>query len=496
MNIMSFLNQSGALGQFNEVVPAAARMGGKLSRSSILTGRQTVQIKPQGPKDLGSAGTGGGNQTVSFLLTGNMGGLVDPRSIRISYFQEVAGGTGVVCPDDGHVFTTCQIAMGGQLIENIQHCAKVSVIEAKLGGSKSWYQSAGSFCGFELLNGELSDVVPTTTYATTMSGAWGYVPGVAQAIENRYTRTSNLLSQNNLRGAQRSIPLGLVSGVGRIEQYIPLGLFNDLTLTLQTGSAAEVLFNYSSSSAGDYSLQNVTLTYDVVVPHPDFMALLERTANDPNSEGISIPFESTTMAVGSKISASASALTNIDLVVTKSTTNLLRAHAVFIHNANIASLTYPSQSCFSHAGVAAYQWKIGSSVFPQLPAAGNAEMFLTSLAAYGSPVQENASVINRYLWGNSTDPSTAGTGAVFPDSECTTAKFAYADSFIPSMNFRTVVGDVVQSVMDGFNVSASSGSAVGLSLLAAPPAEYLPIIMMVSAKVLSSRGGAAQVIGA
>ena len=67
LSIMSFTNQSGELSQFSEVVPEAARVQG-LTRSSILTQRRRVRIPPQTGPTAGSAGTGGGNTQMQFLI--------------------------------------------------------------------------------------------------------------------------------------------------------------------------------------------------------------------------------------------------------------------------------------------------------------------------------------------------------------------------------------------------------------------------------------------
>ena len=67
VSIMSFANASSDLSQFSEVVPEAARVQG-LTRSSILTQRRRCKIPPQTGPTAGSAGAGGGNTQMQFLI--------------------------------------------------------------------------------------------------------------------------------------------------------------------------------------------------------------------------------------------------------------------------------------------------------------------------------------------------------------------------------------------------------------------------------------------
>lgn len=212
---MSSLYQSGSQMSMEEVVPAAAAVKG-LTRSSILTQRRRVRIAAQGGRDYGTNGTNGGNQQLQFLLS-DAGGLVDPASISLVYnFQ-----TNSAVPDDGHPFTRVQISLNGQLLDDVNSAAKNTNAEVNLGATKDWYSTSGSFCGFELLNNELNTGAASVASATALqqySGAWGDVSGNWLNMEARYDDAAT--TANPLGGQQRLLPLGLISGVGRMKNYL------------------------------------------------------------------------------------------------------------------------------------------------------------------------------------------------------------------------------------------------------------------------------------
>jgi hypothetical protein len=491
---MSFTNQSGDLSPFEEVVPDAARVTG-LARSSILTQRRRCRTTPQSGQNYGVNGSGAGNAQVQVLIA-DQGGLIDPRSIVINYTIQTTGTASV--PDDGHPFTTVQVLVNGQIMDSIQNAMKLTNIEMKMGGSRTYYQSAGSFQGFELLNPDLVSTATTTSVSLATVPAWGAVSLNLAELNARTTRTANVL-WGNYAGEQRSIPLGLMSGVGRMKTYLPIALLGEISLVLIAGTPGEVMVQNSSAADCNFSLANVSVEYDVVVPNTEYMNLLQKIATTPGESGLNMPFESSIVTAGASIAASASALVQNEVIVSRATNHLLRAHAVQIPTALLQSQAYPSQSCFSHAGVWSAQWRIGSQVYPQLAAQGDAALFNMSMLAYGSVAQENGSVINRALWGNSTNGATAGTLAVYETAQVASGgstKFAFADSFIPSYGFQTVKGDAVPLDVDGVSLAGASGSQLITSFISAPQVAYTPFILLVALKFLQAKGGAVQVVGA
>ena len=490
---MAFTTQSGDLYPFTEVVPASAQFGAP-ERSSILTQRRRARVTPQTGPSYGSAGQGAGGAQIQFLLA-DMGGLLDMRSIVLNYtIQTYATGT-TACPDDGHPFMTAQALLNGQLLENIQNAPKLANVEMTMGASKSYYQTAGSLQGFELLNNDLVTNVPASTVAASIT-AWGYAKGNQGSVQVRSSRAATA-KFNNIAGEQRSIPLGLMMGLGRMKQYLPIALTGELALVLIAGTPADVLFDITSALVADYSLSNVSLEYDIVVPDQRYMQVLQKVAmEDP--VGLTMPYESSIVTAAAAISLSTS-MTQNDLIVSRATNHLLRASVVQVPTSAVSLMGYPSQSAFSHAGVFSVQFRIGSQVFPQIAAQGDAALFNMSLSAYGSPEQENGTVTNRCLWGQSTNAATAGTAAVLETAEASsggTLKFCYADRFIPTYGFQTVKGGAVPLDVDGVSLSGSSGSQLICSLVSAPGVAYTPFVIITALRFIKAQGGAVQVVGA
>jgi len=491
---MAFTTQSGDLYPFTEVVPASAQFGAP-ERSSILTQRRRARVTPQTGPSYGSAGQGAGGAQIQFLLA-DQGGLLDMRSIVLNYTIQTYATSTTACPDDGHPFMTVQALLNGQLLENIQNAPKLTNVEMTMGASKSYYQTAGSLQGFELLNNDLVTNVPSSTVTASIT-AWGYVAGNQGSVQKRTSRASAAVF-NNIAGEQRSIPLGLMCGLGRMKQYLPIALTGELAFVLIAGQPNDVLFDIASTTAGDFSLTNVSIEYDIVVPDQRYMQVLQKVAME-DAAGLTMPYESSIVTAAAAISASASSLTQNDLIVSRATNHLLRASVVQVPTSCVSLQGFPSQSCFSHAGVYSAQWRIGSQVYPQVAAQGDAALFNMSLCAYGSAEEENGTVTNRCLWANSTNGATAGTAAVYETAESSasgTLKFCYADRFIPTYGFQTVKGGVQPLDVDGVSLAGASGSQLIVSLVSAPGIAYTPYVVLTALRFVKAQGGAVSVVGA
>jgi len=485
---MSFQNQSGDLASFVEVVPEAAKMG-QLSKSSLLTQRRRVRITPQ------TGSSSGPSQQVQFLLSDGSG-MLDLRSVVVNYTLNINAGTGSTCPDDGSVFVTAQALLNGQLLESIQNAAKVPNVEMTMGGSKTYYQTAGSFQGFELLNNDLvADALTTTQLTNTTTPQYGGVANNVASISARYKRAANAV-WNNTAGSQRSIPLGLLMGLGKMATYLPLALLGELSFVFTTGSNADVIFQASASTDGTYTLSNLSLEADIIVPDGRFMSLLQKVAGEDG--GMTLAYESHVVATGGVISSSASALQETSIITSRATNHLTKSSIVFVPTTLTGSISYPSQSCFSHAGLFGFQTRIGSQVFPQIAAQGDASIFNTSLAAYGSVVQENGSATNRVLWANSTNGTTAGTAAVYEDAVSTSgsARFAYADRCVASYGYRVVKGGAEPLDVDGVSLAGASGSQIIHTIVSAPQTGYTPYVFLTALRFIKASSGAVSIVGA
>jgi len=483
---------------FEEVVPASAMVKG-LTRSSILTQRRRIRAPPQTGINYGSAGAGAGNRQLQFVIA-DAGGLLDPASINLVYNVQTSGTAGSTpVMDDGHPFVRCQINLNGQNLEDNAQCAKTTNAEVKLSTDQTWYKNEGSFCGFELLNNELNFAVPVATPTVAQqqaySGAWADVLGNLPSIYARQTTTGAVF--NPYGGEQRSMPLGLMSGVGRMKQYLPLNTLGELNITLFTGSKGECVFQTSGSTDGDFSLAGVYVEYDIVVPHPAYAELLHKMANDPSEPGLTMPFESTIMASSGTIGTSAT-LAESSVIVSRATQNLLRSFVILQPSTLASSPNYPIQSCFSHCGTYKIQWRIGSAYYPAIPAEGDASMWAMTMSAYGSAeLNTGTTVVNRNLWSNYTYAVAPTMGAFEPVGA--SIRNAFADSFVPSFGFQIVKGRSEPLDVDGISLSGASGSQAVVVITLAPNtngASITPTVALVALRFISAQGGAVRVIGA
>ena len=478
---MSFQNQSGDLASFVEVVPESAKMG-QLSKSSLLTQRKRVRLTPQtGP-------TSGPSSQIQFLISDGSG-MLDLRSVVIN-FTMFCTGSGSVAPDDcGAVFSTAQALLNGSLLENIQNAGKVSNVEMTMGGSKTYYETAGSFQGAELL---APDLINDTT-----AGQYGVVSSNLASIDARYKRLANPM-WNGIRGTQRSLPLGILMGLGKCATLLPINILGELGLVFQTGSNSDVLFQTGTSGDATYQLTNISLEADIVVPDGRYMQLLQKVASEEG--GMTIPYESVVVATGGQINASPSSLQESSIITSRATNHLTKSSIVFIPQALTSSFFYPSQSCFSHAGLFGFQTRIGSQVFPQIAAQGDASIFSTSLCAYGSAMQENGTATNRVLWANSTNTSAGGTlSASYEDAVSVPAaasRFAYGDRCVPSYGYRVVKGGAEPLDVDGVSLAGASGSQIIHTIVSAPQTNYTPYVLLTALRFIKASGGAVSVVGA
>jgi len=211
-----------------EVVPDSAMVKG-LSRSSILTQRRRVRVPAQTGISYGANGAGGASRQIQFVIA-DAGGLLDPASVNILYNAQVTGTNAVL--DDGHPFTRVQVSINGALMEDNAAAAKCTNAEVKLSTDQGWYSNEGSFCGFGLLNNQLTTgpatTSPTAAQQQQYGGAWGDVTGNVLAADARQSIAPNTVPWNPFGGESRIMPLGLISGVGRMKQYLPLSVFGKI----------------------------------------------------------------------------------------------------------------------------------------------------------------------------------------------------------------------------------------------------------------------------
>lgn len=486
---MSFQTQSGDLASIQEVLPAALKTG--LSSAGLLLQRKTVKVAPQGGQVLGTAGAGAGNRQLNFLLSAG-GGLIDPSSVRLNYNVQVSGTGALVSTDDGHPLSIVNVLLGGQPLEQITSACRLTNMELAVAGSQSYYKTAASFQVGSLLNNDITTVAEAVNQ-------YGFVMNNLTDCKARQTRAASPQT-GNITGEPRSFPMSLVSGFFRCKQYIPDAL-GDLVITAQTLSAVEYVFNAGSTADGDYSMNNISVEYEVVYPDPRYANVLRKVMTDP-ADALLIAYESAIVSTGAQVTASATSLVENTLIVSRSSTNLTRAAIAFVNAAGQAAANYPGQSAFSHAGIFSAQVRIGGNIYPNQAAQGNASLFNMSLSAYGSPTLESGSITNQALWSQSTAYVTSGTptsletaAATYVTPSTTDVRFAYGDKCVIAYGFRAAGGEGAPEMLDGVNTSAAGGAQLQWVIQQAPLAVYQPYVALTAIRVIKCSGSAVSVLG-
>ena len=486
------LTQSSSLLPYTEIVPDSLRAGG-LTKASSVVERRRIRVAPQGPASFSS----GANQQIQFLIAGD--GMLDCRSAVLNYTIFTTGSN--AAPDDLGLVGVMQTILNGNVVENITNCAKVANQKFRTGVSKSFYETAGSVMNAQLLNGDLQmTLVDSTVAAAGAQSSYGYVEQNYPGVATRAQRAAGFLGNNSLAGVTYSIPLSLLGDFWKNQSALPLGILGEVNVTLVTNSAAQALFSGATAVASpDFSLANINITYDVLIPSNDLMMLYKQVAMDPNDAGLNYVVESTVCTQAGNIGVRDTAATGLSeyvAIASRATNNLVRSSLLLVNAEGASDVQFPSQSCFSFANTYSAQWRIGSSVFPQLQPNGPADLYTMTLNSIGSTTVESGSAINRLMWANTTDFETKTTPAVYTAaSECTTAKFVYADSFIPTMSFEQVRGGYEKPSLQGCSLSGQSGSQLICAFVAAPPTDYQVFLTVTALKVIKAQGGAVRVEG-
>jgi hypothetical protein len=226
------------------------------------------------------------------------------------------------------------------------------------------------------------------------------------------------------------------------------------------------------------------------------MNLIARVANDPNEQGLVMPFESTIMTSSGTIAQSTSALVENSIVVSRATNHLVRTFLLQQPTTALSSTAYPSQSCFQHNQTNKVQWRVGSMYYPQIPAEGDASIWNMTALAYGSAALNTAtSVINRVSWAQTTafPPTTASVNASGFEGPY---RYNFSDSFIPAYGFQNVKGDAEPLAVDGISLSGASGSQLVCVVTNAPALLTTPTLGLVALRFIQAQSGSVRVQGA
>ncbi len=459
----------------SEVVPEAIpAMSEGMTKSSLLVSRRKIRFQPQ----TGTSATAG--SIVQFVLA-DSSSLLDVNSATIS-FTVTTTGTGIETLDDGPSWCRrMQISLNGNLVEDIDHCHRLTNMEVYAGADKSWYQSAGSYMGYWKLNPDL--VVGQATATPTAAQQQNYNPGFGDIGGSAPATPVGPWAAAGVRtaaGETRINPLSLMSGFFRTKQYVPLNLLGELVISFTLASAAEACLQATGAADANYSLTDIFMEVDVVQPHYALQELMTKVANSEGESGIVIPYESAIVSQGQSIASGTSSV-----IVSRATNNLRRVLYAHQLTAQLSSANYPSVSCFPYNASTNWQVRIGSYYFPSQPATTDARLYGLLQQTYGEAVNNKPGLANRNLYTQTT--AADGTGG--------NVRNAFSDMFITGYNFDSYKNTNGTNVLDadGVSVLGQAGSQVVVQIT--QTGANTPVVALIATRYLSLMNGTLKIIG-
>jgi hypothetical protein len=464
----------------SEVVPEAIpAMNEGMSKSSLLVSRRKIRWQPQ------TGTTASPGSIVQFVLA-DSSSLLDVNSATIS-FTVTTTGTNTETMDDGvSQFRRLQCSLNGNLVEDVDHCHRLTNMEVYAAADKSWYQTAGSYAGFWKFNPDLcigSGLPATNAAADIATAAYNYNPAYGDIGATAPATPVGNWAAAGVRtaaGETRVVPLSLMSGFFRTKQYIPLNLLGELVLSFTLASAAEAIFQRAGNADGNYSLSDIFMEADVVQPHYALSELMTKVATSDAESGIVIPYESAIVSQGQTITAGTNSV-----IISRATNNLRRILYAHQLTAGLSTWNFPSVSCFGYNACSSWQVRCGSLYFPSQPATTDARMFGLLQSTYGEAVNDKSGIINRVTYTKTT--AADGTGA--PTQK------AFSDAFIVGYNFDSYKNTSGTNILDadGLSVLGQAGSQVVVQVT--QTGSVTPVVALIATRYLSLQNGTLKIVG-
>jgi hypothetical protein len=313
-------------------------------------------------------------------------------------------------------------------------------------------------------------------------------------------------------GIQCAFPLGLLMPAWRSEKYWPLRNMGELVVSLTTAQPGEAMFQNAAAAnpavTPNYQLTDIFMEIDVVVPHPAYASLLDKVVQLEGEPGLVIPVDTRLVSQGQSIPAGNA---ESSVIVSRATNNLRRVVLVNQPTASLASLAYPSVSCFGDFGWQSVQWRCGSLYFPSQPLNSHARAAMATYAAYGQPAQVGKNgVFNLKTFSQTTNAAGAAVSATLPSLPAGTlngtltasaagtasARDLYADSKILAYCFDSYKGTSDPLDYDGISVLGQAGSQLVNVIRIAPAEAVTPTVILDATKYIHLKNGTLDIKGA
>lgn len=421
-----------------EVVPDVAKVAGRMTMSSVLTGRRRVRLVPQSGQNYGSGASSG---VVNILIQDGQA-YADLLSACLSFQVTVYDSANPVVAaatptpaaacslDDGaySVFRRALVSVNSTLMDDIDFLPKKVNAELYPTVSQAWYNSVGSFLG--LWKHSTSTVSPANQAAVAL--------GRPDVLISKYDVSSKALQNakkqqgtGNAAGLtastaspafqpgqnQYSIPLSLLTSFFRNDTLFPSRNAGQLYVQLNLASAVEsMLCAGPAAPVPSYAISNLTLELDFVDLHPTYLSLMDDLIEEPSGTGVNWAFDAHLVSSQS-IGAASSGQKSI--IVSKASQNMRNLQVIAQPSSALASPQWLSQSTFCNPGAIDIQYRIGSLYYPAFTAIGEHRMFMDLQNSFGSPESTDKSgIIDSVNYYTSTPDTfataTGGALAVVP----------------------------------------------------------------------------------
>ena len=464
-----------------EVVPDAAGVRG-VSKSSVLSGRRRIRFQPQ----TGTTATPG--SIVQFVLADSTC-LIDTASAVLSYTVTTTG-TGDTALDDGPAeWRRLQVTFNGSLVDDIDNCHRNANALVYASADKAWLQGAGNWAGYYKDSPSISS--SGAAYVSSVTSSYNFsVIGALSAVEGDALRALQNASVRYKAGMSKAVPLGLLSGVFRTKQYLPLSQMGEMVLQLTAAQAGEAVWQAAGATNGSYTISDIFLECDLVTPHYMYAQMLNALCQNDDEPGLVIPVETTIVSQGQSISSGAQ---DSAIIVSRATNNLRKIVLTSTPTSALAGVNFPSVSCFGHNNFVQVQWRIGSLYFPSQPANSDARAFWMTQASFNNA--EPLNVYNGCLNFNTYKLNTTSAGVLNEGAAFNAGQQLYDDKFILAYNFDNFKGGEELDA-DGVSILGQSGAQIVTQIKNAPAESITPTVSLLATKYLHLKSGALRIVGA
>ena len=490
-----------------EVVPDYAKVAGKLTQSSVITGRRRVRLVPQSGQNYSSGNSAG---VVNILIQDGQA-YADLLSATLSFtlttWDSVGtpGSNTAICDDGAYsVFRRSLISVNSTLMDDTDFVAKKVNAEIYSTASQDWYNSVGSWMGLWKHSTTNYGQKPASAGVDTFLSKYDVLSKAPQWKAVTQDSTTNtgagapaLPGQNKF-----AVPLSLLTSFFRNDTLFPSRNAGQLYVQLNLASALEAC--YASGTTGgtavpNYSIGNLTLELDFVDLHPTYLSMMDDIIEAPGGNGVQWAFDAhmtATQALGSGAGQQS-------IIVSKASQNMRSLQVVVQPQGGLGVASWLDQSTFSNPGLVDIQYRIGSLYYPAFTAVGENRCFFDTQNAFGSPESVDKcgliDAINYYQHTNSSGTVSANnSGASVANSTGINNynNYAYCDIWTYAYCFDRLNHAKFHGIdLDGVNTLTSAGSQMVVQLNANVPQASQMTAFVRFTRVLKLAGGSTQVVG-